>query len=83
MVDGATSVAGAARQSMNVFDMSFMYMWMLEDPLNKKVAAMWESIPLAKDMNDQVDRIECWDFILKDDELASIYGNGNVLTGKK
>ena len=43
-----------------------------------KVIKMWKVIG----KKGQVERLACWDFILADDELASIMGKGDKSIGK-
>ena len=55
--------------------------WLFGSELQVKVDKMWEEIP--KDKKDgEVDRLECWEFILKDEELMKIMGGGNVAKGR-
>ena len=49
--------------------------------LAKKVAALWKTMPLNK--KQEVERLQCWDIILKDEELATLIGKSEKALGKK
>merc|ERR1712185_541068 len=51
-----------------------------DDPLRKKVDAMWDSA--EKDEDGEMERLSCWEYILGDDELASLVGKGHAEKGK-
>ena len=44
-----------------------------------KVLGMWE----AMGSKHEIERLACWDFILADNELATLMGNGDTAKGKK
>ena len=52
-----------------------------EDQLKAKVNSMWKNA--AKDDDDQIERIACWDYILADDELAGLIGTSDIEKGRE
>jgi hypothetical protein len=54
---------------------------MLKVSLGAKVASLWAAMP--KDGTSQVERLACWDILLKDDELAVLIGKNELAQGKK
>ena len=54
----------------------------VNDPLRKHICAMWAA--MEKDEKGEVERLKCWDIILKDKELAALVArDGNAEMGAK
>ena len=53
---------------------------MLMVSLAAKVAALWQT--MYKDENSTVERLACWEVLLKDDELAVLVGKNELGKGK-
>ena len=54
----------------------------VNDPLRKHIIAMWAA--MEKDEKGEVERLKCWDIILKDKELAALVArDGNAAIGAK
>lgn len=49
--------------------------------LPKKVAKLWAAMPLNE--KQEIERLKCWDILLKDDELATLIGKSDRALGKK
>ena len=49
--------------------------------LPKKVAALWKAMPLND--KQEIERLQCWENILKDGELATLVGKSDKALGTK
>ena len=52
-----------------------------EDQLKAKVNSMWKNA--AKDDDEKMERMACWDYILADDELAELIGTSDIEKGRE
>jgi len=53
---------------------------LLKVSLEAKVAAMWKAMPKGKNLT--IERLACWEVLLKDDELAVLVGKNELGKGK-
>merc|ERR1712159_822563 len=51
-----------------------------KEPMITKVHTMWADA--TKDEDGQIERLACWEYILADEELASMQGNGDAAKGR-